>query len=219
MSNKPAALEPLSVLAESLAGSSKGSLCTQAAAGGPSTVTGSKANTTAWPFFWENCSNHQHPQPPRTKQEMTLNSIGFQLSWIMLVSADIPKAAKHRACALSAQAVRELLQAGPSCLNTVIIAGSYLLLITGGRQGAIWGDGTATHSARPSLASICSLPLQHRGALTANRCSYIFLKLGKKLLLLLFSLSFSVRCFTLTILSILVFLLCSLFPLFIQKTL
>lgn len=94
---------------------------------------------------------------------MTLNSIGFQLSWIMLVSADIPKPAKPRACALSAHAVRELLQAGPSCLNTVITAGSHLLLITGGGQGAIWGDGTVIHSAHPS-AFICSLSLQHRGA-------------------------------------------------------
>lgn len=48
---------------------------------------------------------------------MTFNSIGFQLSWITLVSANMPKTAKPRACALSAQAAGWLFQAGPSCLK------------------------------------------------------------------------------------------------------
>lgn len=137
----------------------------------------------------------------------------------MLVSADIPKPAKPRACAVSAQAVRELLQAGPSCLNTVITAGSHLLLITGGRQGAIWGDSTVTHSAHPSLAFSCSLSLQHRGALTVNWCSY-FSVTGWNFCCCCSLWVVSVRrFFTLTPLSILVFLLCSLFPSFIQKSL
>lgn len=77
-------------MAESLAGSSKGSLCTEAAAGGPSTVTGSKANVTAPSFFWENelLSNHQNQTRDDIQERwlpVVLDHAGF--SWY-------PKASK-----------------------------------------------------------------------------------------------------------------------------
>lgn len=44
----------------------------------------------------------KHPELTQRRRSM----VGFQLSWIMLGSANSPKATKPRACALSAQAAK-----------------------------------------------------------------------------------------------------------------